>query len=141
MGTTAAAGLAPYALALLRIVAGVTFLVHGYSKVGVLGGFAGWVGSLGVPAPQIVTIIVTVVEVAGGAALIMGLTTAWASLALAAEMVVTTLLVKLPTVGFMAPADRPGVGAELDLLLLAACLVIWTAGAGALSLEAALRRR
>jgi uncharacterized membrane protein YphA (DoxX/SURF4 family) len=57
------------------------------------------------------------------------------------EMIVTTLLVKMPNMGFIAPQGRPGVGAELDLLLLAGALVLLTHGAGQLSIERNVLKR
>lgn len=85
--------------------------------------------------------IVVIAEIVGGAALIVGVATRWAALALTVEMVVTTLLVKLPNLGLVAAPDRPGVGAEIDLMLLAAMLVLLTPGPGALALDRAVLRR
>lgn len=135
------AGLAPYALAALRILVGIVFVAHGYPKLGSFQGFAGYVASLGVPLPQVAAAIVILLEVVGGLGLILGFGTRWIALALAIEMLVTTLLVKLPSLGFVAPFDKPGAGAELDLLLMASCLVLWSTGAPALSLERAVLRR
>jgi uncharacterized membrane protein YphA (DoxX/SURF4 family) len=56
------------------------------------------------------------------------------------EMIVTTLLVKLPNAGFIAPQGG-GSGAELDLLLLAGALVLLTQGPGPLSIERNVLRR
>ena len=50
---------------------------------------------------------------------------------------VAILLVKV-NVGLIAPSDAPGVGAELDLALIAGLLVIPLAGPGKLSLDYAL---
>ncbi|MGH2405018.1 MAG: DoxX family protein [bacterium] len=141
MSTRITSTFAPYALSVLRVLVGVTFVAHGYPKLASLQGFAGFLGSLGVPLPQVAAIIVTVLEVVGGLALIVGLGTRWAAVALAIEMLVTTLVVKLPNLGFVAAPDRPGAGAELDLLLMAACLVLWTAGGGALSADRSLLKR
>jgi putative oxidoreductase len=135
------AGLAPYALAALRILVGIVFVAHGYPKLGSFQGFAGYLASLGVPLPQVAASIVILLEVVGGVGLILGFGTRWIALALAIEMLVTTLLVKLPSLGFVAPFDKPGTGAELDLLLMASCLVLWSTGAAALSLERAVLKR
>jgi uncharacterized membrane protein YphA (DoxX/SURF4 family) len=55
-------------------------------------------------------------------------------------MAVTTLLAKLPNVGFM-PAGKSGFGTEFDLLLLAAALVLLTLGSGPLSVEQQVLKR
>jgi len=53
------------------------FLVHGLQKLLVMGfgGVAGFFGSLGVPAPGLFAVLVTLVEVLGVLALILGLLT------------------------------------------------------------------
>jgi len=57
------------------------------------------------------------------------------------EMLVTTLLVKMPNLGFIAPQGKPGVGAELDLLLLAGAFILLTHGSSRLSIEHDLLKR
>ena len=68
-----------------------------------MGGFAGFLTSLGVPAPGVFAFLVTALEVGGGLLLILGLGTRWVSLLFVIEMLVTILLVKLPNAGFIAP--------------------------------------
>jgi uncharacterized membrane protein YphA (DoxX/SURF4 family) len=87
---------APYALTILRALVGITFLLHGLPKLSGLEGFTGFVGSLGIPLPGFVAILIVALEVGGGLLLILGLATRWVSLLFALEMLVTTLLVKLP---------------------------------------------
>jgi putative oxidoreductase len=125
---------APYALTILRILVGITFLLHGLPKIQNLGGFTGFVTSLGFPLPGFFAILVAALEVGGGLLLILGVATRWISLLFAIEMLITTLLVKLPGPGFIAPQGQPGVGAELDLLLLFCALVLLTHGPGPLSI-------
>ena len=132
---------APYSLTILRVLVGLTFLLMGLPKLGNLGGFTGFVTSIGFPVPGFFAVVVAVLEVVGGLLLIAGLAVRWVSILYVIEMVVTTLLVKLPNLGFIAPQGRPGVGAELDLLLLAAALVLLTHGAGELSIERNVLKR
>jgi putative oxidoreductase len=133
--------LAPYAHTFLRVLVGITFLLHGLPKLQGLAGFTGFVGSLGFPLPGVFAIIVAALEVIGGLLLIVGLGTRWVSLLFVIEMLITTLLVKLPNAGFIAPQSQPGVGAELDLLLLAAALILLAHGSGPLSIERNVLRR
>ncbi|MDR7555433.1 MAG: DoxX family protein [Armatimonadota bacterium] len=137
----ATAGFGAYALTLLRVIVGLTFLLHGLPKWGNLGGVAGFFGNVGIPAPSLMAPWVAFLETVGGLALIVGVATRYAGVLLAIEMVVTTVVVKWPRVGFIAPLDRPGVGAELDLLLLAGALVVATLGPGRLSVEGDLLKR
>ena len=133
--------LAPYALTIMRVLVGITFLLMGLPKLGNPGGFTGFLTNLGIPLPGFFAVIVIALEVGGGLLLIAGLATRWVSLLYIIEMIVTTLLVKLPRVGFIAPQGQPGVGAELDLLLLACALVLLTHGSGALSVERNILKR
>jgi len=132
--------LAPYAHTFLRVLVGITFLLHGLPKLQGLAGFTGFLTSLGVPAPGVFAFLVTALEVGGGLLLILGLGTRWVSLLFAIERLVTTLLVKLPNAGFIAPQGG-GSGAELDLLLLAAALILLTQGSGPLSIERNVLKR
>jgi putative oxidoreductase len=131
---------APYALTLLRVLVGITFLLHGLPKIQNLAGFTGFVGSLGFPLPSFFAIFIMLLEVVGGLLLIVGLGTRWVSLLFALEMVVTTVLVKA-SVGFIAPPDAPGTGAELDLLLLASALVLLGYGPGPFSIDQNILKR
>jgi putative oxidoreductase len=127
--------LAPYTLTILRLLMGITFLLTGLPKLGNLAGFTGFVASLGLPVPGFVAVVVAALEVIGGLLLIVGLGTRWVSLLFAIEMLITTLLVKLPNQGFLAPQGQPGTGAVYDLLLLVGALVLLTHGSGQLSVE------
>ncbi|MBC8078453.1 MAG: DoxX family protein [Chloroflexales bacterium] len=131
-----AATLAPYSITVLRVLLGLTFVLHGLPKFSNLAGFSGFVGSLGMPAP--LAVLIPVLEVGGGLLLIAGLATRWVSLLFVLLMLATTLLVKL-SVGFIAPGNAPGTGAELDLLLAAGAFVLFCYGAGKLALDDVVR--
>lgn len=123
-----------YAPTLLRIMAGIVFFFHGWSKLQNPAGFLGFVGSLGFPLPALFGWVVILVETLGGLLLILGFAVRWVSLFQAVEMIFTTLLVK-SRIGLIAPSGQAGVGAELDLLLLAVALALFILGAGELSVE------
>lgn len=127
--------LAPFAATVLRVAVGIVFIAHGYDKVrNGLEGFAGFLTSLNVPMPELMSYVVTILEIGGGILLILGLGTRIVALLLALEMVFTIALVKLD-VGFIG---EQGAGAELDFLLLAGGLTLALLGAGALSADRAL---
>lgn len=128
------ARVAPYTLTFLRVVVGIVFLVHGLQKFQSLGGTAGFFGMLGVPAPQVMAPVVAVVEGIGGALLIAGFLSRYVNLLQAAVMVGAIFLVK-SGIGLIGPMDQPGVGYELDLTLLAASLVLFAFGPGALAVD------
>lgn len=129
-------------LLILRLVLGVIFIAHGYPKLFVFGvsGFAGFLSRLGVPIPGFFAVVVILVEFVGGIILILGIFTRWAALLQAIEMLIAILLVKVK-VGLIAPMDKPGVGAELDLALLAGALVLLVFGPGSISVELGLFKK
>jgi putative oxidoreductase len=77
----------------------------------------------------------TFVELIGGILLIIGLLSRLAALLLTINLTVAILLVKV-NIGLLSPPrEVGGVGAELDLALIAGFLVILLAGPGKLSLD------
>jgi putative oxidoreductase len=122
----------------LRLAVGVVMAFHGWDKIGDVEGFAGFVDSLGIPAPTLMAYVVTYLELFGGIALILGLATRYVSALFAIEMVFTIALVKID-VGLIAAEG--GAGAELDLLILAIALSLLLTGAGSWSVDAAFTGR
>jgi putative oxidoreductase len=125
------------ALAVLRVVLGVTFILHGGQKLFVFGfaGVSGAFGQMGIPAPGILGPFVAFVEFFGGIAILLGLLTRLAALGIAATMVVAILTVHLKN-GFFAPT-----GVELPLALLGSAIALIITGAGDFSLDALVGKR
>jgi putative oxidoreductase len=119
----------PYAPTILRLIVGIVFLFHGLEKFGDLSGFAGTLSGIGIPAP-----VVAVIEAVGGFFLIIGFLTRYVNVLHIILMIVAILTVKL-SIGLIAPYDQPGVGYELDLLLLGASLVLLILGPGVPSVD------
>jgi putative oxidoreductase len=126
-----------WAFTAFRVVVGSVFLAHGIQKFFMYGlhGVAGAFASMGVPAPAVTSVLVSVVELLGGAALILGFLTRWAAALNGIDMLVAILLVHLKN-GFFSP-----MGIEFPLTLLAACIVLAIHGPGAASVDGALAKR
>ncbi|MDQ3781916.1 MAG: DoxX family protein, partial [Actinomycetota bacterium] len=113
----------------LRLAVGVVMAYHGWLRLeqGGMSGFAGFLESLGVPASELMAYVVTYLELIGGIALIVGLATRYVAALFVVQMIFTNILVKFD-VGLIAPEG--GVGAELDILILAIALALALMGAG-----------
>ncbi|MBX0293905.1 DoxX family protein [Haloarcula nitratireducens] len=126
---------------IVRIALGLVIFVHGIGKLnlgpfasgGGVEGFAGFLASLGVPAPLLFAWLVTAVEVGGGLLVLLGLFARYAGVLIAADMFTAMFLVHLPN-GFAVSNG----GYELVLLLGLLGIGISLSGPGALSLEHAL---
>jgi putative oxidoreductase len=122
---------AQIALGVIRVVAGVIFMAHGYQKFFVMGleGTTGFFTQVGVPLPGISAIVVASVELAGGAALVAGLFARLVAIPLAIDMAAAILLFHSKH-GFFLP-----MGIEFVTLLLASAVAIAIAGPGAFALD------
>ena len=118
------------ALLSLRIVVGVTFLLHGLDKLGDVSGTEQFFASLGIPAPGLMAPFVAATETVGGLLLIVGLATRLAAAALAANMLVALATAHDQLEFFVADG-----GVELEVLLAGASLALVLAGAGRFSLD------
>jgi putative oxidoreductase len=124
-------------IALVRIITGILFIAHGYQKLfvfGIAGATAGFT-QMGVPAPTITAPAVTILELLGGIALVLGLLTRIAALGLVIDMLGAIFLVHLKN-GFFLPN-----GVEFALTLLVTSLALVIAGAGAFSIDEAIASR
>jgi putative oxidoreductase len=120
------------ALFIARIAFGVVFIAHGAQKLFTYGlaGTAEAFAGMGVPAPHASAVVAAVVELAGGAALILGAGTAVAALLLVLDMLGALVLVHAPSGVFVENG-----GFELVAALGAGALVLAATGAGTWSVD------
>lgn len=122
--------LAPLAPFVLRLALGVIFLVHGWQKV-MMGvpGVAGFLGSLGFPAPSLFAVLLIAAEVIGGVLLILGLWTGLVARVLALVAIIAWLTVHAGN-GFSVAQG----GYEFIMLIFAGCIALAITGPGRWSL-------
>jgi putative oxidoreductase len=124
-------------LTVLRVVTGIVFFMHGWTKVFVWGfeGTAAGFAQMGIPLAGIAGPFVGLLELLGGLALIIGLGSRWISIPLAFTMLVAIVQVHLAA-GFFAPN-----GYEFPLMLLAGLVGLTLAGGGAFAMDNVLAAR
>jgi putative oxidoreductase len=124
-------------LLLLRTVLGTIFIAHGAQKVFVYGmpAIAGGFAEMGIPLAAVMGPAVSLAELGGGVAILLGLFTRAAGAGLAATMLGAIVFAHLSG-GFFAPD-----GIEFPLMLLAAASALAVMGGGAWSVDALPGRR
>ena len=124
-------------LALIRVVTGIVFFMHGWTKVFVWGfeGTSAGFAQMGIPLAGVMGPFVGLLELLGGLALVAGLATRWISIPLAFTMLVAILQVHLGA-GFFNPD-----GVEFPLTLLAGLAGLALAGGGAFAVDNVLAAR
>jgi putative oxidoreductase len=92
--TAGHAGTSGASLAILvgRILLAAMFVLAGFAKLTDIAGTAGWFGSIGLPAPTVVAVLVGLLELVGGLAIVIGYKTRIAALALAVFAIGATLI-------------------------------------------------
>jgi putative oxidoreductase len=127
------AGLTPV---VVRVIVGFMMLAHGVDKLsgGVAGiaGFGEFLSSAGLPAGLLLAWFVTLLELVGGAMLILGLLSRVIAGLLIVELLVAIALVT-GQVGLIS--GEQGVGYERDLAYIAGFLVVLLLGPGRPSLD------
>ena len=126
------------AVLLTRVAVGLVFFAHGWQKLFTTGidGTAAFFEQVGVPAAPVAAWLAAVVELAGGAALIVGLAVPVAGLLLVVDMIGAFAFVHAGAGLFVEQG-----GYELVLALGAAALLLAATGAGRLGLDHLLTGR
>jgi len=134
----------------LRIILGVGFMVHGWAKLSRgPAAFAELLQQAHVPLPLANAWLVTLLEIFGGLALLMGAFVAIVSVPLILSMLGAMFTVNIKygfsavnTIGLTAEGPKFGPpGYEINLLYIAGLVALILGGAGPLSIDALRSRR
>ncbi len=123
-------------LLVARILLAAMFVLAGIGKLTGLGGTAGYIASVGLPAPQLLALGAGVLELIAGVLLVIGWQARWAALALAVFTLIATVIFH----NYWAkPAEQVMVQQLMfmkNLAVTGGLLFVWVFGAGALSIDA-----
>ncbi len=123
------------ALLILRVAVGVVFLAHGINHIyggGKIAGTARWFESLGMKPGILHAWMASLVEVAAGAALVLGLFTPVAAAGVVGVMLVAFITNHMKNGFFIF---RPGEGYEYVMTLTLVAIAIGTIGPGQWSID------
>lgn len=134
----------------LRLIVGYGFVAHGYAKL-VRGpdNFAAVLQAIGIPQAHVMSWVTIIIELAGGAAVLLGALVGFAILPMAAVLVTAMLTVHL-RYGFSSiklqaitahGAQFGPPGYEVDLLYLACMVTLAVAGVGPFTVDGLIRKR
>jgi putative oxidoreductase len=123
-------------LLVARVLLALIFVTAGFSKLTGLQGTAGYIGSVGLPAPMLLAVAAGVVELVAGVLIVVGWQARWAALALAGFTAVASVLFH----NYWAmPAEQQMMQQLMfmkNVSIVGGLLVLFAFGAGPLSLEA-----
>ena len=119
-----------------RVLLGLIFVLSGFAKISGFDGTAGFIASKGLPLPQLVAALTIVVELGGGLALMAGLYTRQAVIALAGFSLLTAVVFH----NFWAAPQADQMGQQINfmknLAIAGGMLVLAAFGPGRLSVDA-----
>lgn len=124
-----------------RVLLATIFLVSGFGKLADPGASAGYIASHGLPLATLLAVGAGLLEVAGGALVLLGFRARWGALALAAFLIPTTFI-------FHNPVGLEGMEAQMQLIhamknlaIIGGLVSIAAFGSGAFSLDTSRARR
>lgn len=118
-----------------RILLALMFVMAGFSKLGNIGGTAGYIASGGLPFPMLLAVAVGLLELVGGLALAVGFKARWAALALGLFTILASVLFHK---FWAVPADQQMVQQLMfmkNLAVAGGMFIVAALGAGPLSID------
>ncbi|UOF89270.1 DoxX family protein [Fodinisporobacter ferrooxydans] len=115
-----------YAPLALRLILGIIFISHGYSKLATPTGFIQFFTHVGIPVPHVAVPVIGLIELIGGISLLLGFGIRIFASLLVIEMIVAILTAKI-SMGLVG-------GYEFELALIAGLISLILSGSGAISI-------
>jgi putative oxidoreductase len=113
-----------------RVLISILFISAGFAKLTAIGATAGWFGSIGLPAPTVVAVVVGLLEFLGGLAILVGFKTRIAAVALGVFTLAATAVAHLDF------SDQIQVlMLEKNLAIVGGFILLAIYGAGSLSID------
>jgi putative oxidoreductase len=128
-----------WGIAIVRVMAGIIITVAAFEKF-FGGGFEGFTrvsASFGLPLPGFWGVFIPLLELIGGALLLLGLGARWVAFLFIVEFFVTAFVLKIPR----QPPFGGWDSMRIDLMLWAAVIAVAACGAGAFALESVFVKR
>src|SRR5208283_2367946 len=120
-----------------RVLLAAMFIISGYGKLTGFDGTAGYIGSKGLPMPQILAAVAILIELGGGLAIVMGWKTRWAALAFVVFLLVITPIFH----NYWAAAADQMMGQKINFMknvsILGGMLILFAFGPGRYSVDKA----
>ncbi len=139
-----------WAPTILRVTVGLGFFMHGIAKLSKgPEGFAKLLEHIGAPAPEFMAWIAIIVEIIGGAGLILGVFVSILSIPLIITMLTAWFTIhykfgysSIKTIGLDENGPKFGPpGYEINLLYIAALIVLIVYGAGKFSVDSLIVKK
>jgi putative oxidoreductase len=124
-----------------RALLGWLFFINAWPRLSGTGGFAKYLASLGVPVPELMAWVATLIELIGGAALILGVATRYAALALVLYTVMTIVLAHRYWEYPAAAQTAQYFNFLKNLAITGGLILLFITGAGRFSVDGWLRKR
>jgi len=118
-----------------RVLIAALFIPAGFGKLMGFAGAVGYIGSVGLPLPQVAAVIAILVELGLGLALLVGFKTRWAALGIALFTLVATFAFHNY---WSMPADKAFVNQLMffkNIAVVGGLLTVWAFGPGRLSVD------
>jgi putative oxidoreductase len=122
-----------WGITVVRVMAGLIIFVAALEKYTAMGfsGFSAVAAQLSIPAAGFWGVFIPLLELIGGALILVGLGTRWVAVLFVIEYFVTSFLLKVPR-----PAPFGGWDSmRIDLMLFATAIALVLVGPGALALD------